>query len=166
MPVRRARLGTAQERGAELGGARAGGQHGRDARAGADAARGDQRQAGPRGDELEQRQQAEATRVGGRVVAEGAAVPAGLAALHDQHVGAGARRLPASAGLATVTHTSVPASCSAVITPGSGQPKVNDVTGSGSAVSRASFAAQSSSSKRGEPSATPAARASASSVAA
>ena len=72
----------------------------------------------------------------------------------------------ASAGLATVTHTSVPAACSAVMSAGSGQPNVNDVTGTGSAVSRASFAAQSSSSNRGGPSVTPAARASASIVAA
>ncbi len=72
----------------------------------------------------------------------------------------------ASAGVVTVTHTSLPAACRALITAGSGQPNVNEVTGMGSALSSASLASQSSSSNLGWPSSTPACRASAASSAA
>ena len=63
---------------------------------------------------------------------------------------------PASSGVVTVTQTSLPALLRALITPGSGQPKVNEMTGSGSSVSKASLACQASSSYLGWPSSTPA----------
>jgi hypothetical protein len=90
--LRGAGLRRAHERGAELGGGRAGRQHGGDGAPGGQAAGGDQRQVDRRGDELQRREHAE---VGGRVVVvEHGAVPARLDALDDERVGAGVARDP------------------------------------------------------------------------
>ena len=100
-----------------------------------------------------ERQQREQPEVAGRPVVERAAMAARLDALDDERVGARVAASRASAGVVTVTHIALPASCSAATTPAGGQPNVNDTTAARSRASSASLASQPSSSWRGEPSA-------------
>ena len=85
----RAGLRRPQERGPQLCRGRAPGQHRRHARTGRDPAGGHERHVDRVPDEREQWEERD---LAGCRVVEGAAVPAGLDALHDQRVGAGLRR--------------------------------------------------------------------------
>jgi hypothetical protein len=128
----RAALRAAQEGGPALSGHRARGQHGLDLTRAHDAARRDLRQRGDRGDLADQREQAAVT-PGRVVVHERPPVRASLVALHAEPVRAGLLRQPGLGGLVTVITTALPASWSARISSGGGQPKVKLVTAGGSA---------------------------------
>ena len=82
----------------------------------------------------------------GRALVEGAAVPAGLHALHHQRVGARLVRDERLDRVVTVTQSAQPAACSASTSDRDGQPKVTDTTGTRSSATRASFSSQPSSS--------------------
>ena len=132
----------------------AGGERVRDGLGGRDPAGGDEREVGRAADAPPGASRSRVG-VGGRV-GERAPVPAGLAALDDERVDAGRRRLPLPRPREVTVHqTALPAARSVSTTSRPGQPNVNETTAGRSRASSSSFASQSSSVQRGSPGSTP-----------